>query len=139
MDRIPEQCLVAVHDGVRPLVSMDTIHLCFASAAQNGNAVPCVPVTETLRLVEEHGNRPVDRTKYRLVQTPQVFSGIMLKRAYQQEFRQGFTDDASVVESCGYPIYLVEGNPENIKITLKKDLAIAELLLRGTEDGQYHL
>jgi 2-C-methyl-D-erythritol 4-phosphate cytidylyltransferase len=139
LDCIPEQCLVAVHDGVRPLVSRDTIHRCFTAAAENGNAVPCVQIPETMRRIEEHTNRPADRAKYRLIQTPQVFAGSILKEAYRQGYQPGFTDDAGVVESCGYNIHLVDGNPENIKITLKQDFGIAEFLLRGMEDNQYHL
>ncbi len=139
LDGIPEQSLVAVHDGVRPLVSLDTIHRCFTVAEESGNAIPCVEIPETLRKLDEHGNRPADRTKYRLIQTPQVFTGTILKEAYRQEYQQTFTDDAGVVESMGYGINLVDGNPENIKITLKKDLGIAEYLLEGLEDTQYHL
>jgi 2-C-methyl-D-erythritol 4-phosphate cytidylyltransferase len=139
IDRIPEQCLVAVHDGVRPLVSMDTIQRCFTSAENNGNAVPCIEIPETLRVMEDEGNRPVDRTKYRLIQTPQVFFSGILKEAYHQAYQPGYTDDASVVESRGYRIHLVEGNPENLKITLKQDLGIAEFLLQGMDDNQYHL
>jgi 2-C-methyl-D-erythritol 4-phosphate cytidylyltransferase len=139
LDSIPEQGLIAVHDGVRPLVSLDTIHRCFTLAAEQGNAVPCVEIPETLRMMDEQGNRPVDRTKYRLIQTPQVFMSHILKEAYQQEYRHSFTDDASVVESRGYDIHLVEGNPENIKITLGHDLGIAEFLFREMEDNQYHL
>jgi 2-C-methyl-D-erythritol 4-phosphate cytidylyltransferase len=139
LESIPQTCLVAVHDGVRPLVSMETIHRCFDSAETSGNAVPCIEIPETLRVLDAENNHPVDRTKYRLIQTPQVFTGEMLKKAYQQEYKPGFTDDASVVESAGHRIHLVEGNPENIKITLKQDLGIAEFLLRGTDDNQYHL
>jgi 2-C-methyl-D-erythritol 4-phosphate cytidylyltransferase len=136
---IPDQCLVAVHDGVRPLVSLDTIHRCFIVAGDKGNAVPCVEIPESLRITDEQGNRPVDRTKYRLIQTPQVFISNILKEAYQQEYHPSFTDDASVVESRGYSIHLVDGNTENIKITLKQDLGIAEFLLQDMEDSQYHL
>lgn len=136
---IPEHCVVAVHDGVRPLVSLDTIRRCFMVAEEKGNAVPCVEIPETLRIIEEDGNKPADRTKYRLIQTPQVFKSSVLKEAYRQEYHPRYTDDASVVESRGHSIYLVEGNPENIKITLKKDLGIAEFLLEGMEDNQYHL
>jgi 2-C-methyl-D-erythritol 4-phosphate cytidylyltransferase len=139
LGHIPEQCVVAVHDGVRPLVSMDTIHRCFTVAEEKGNAVPCVEIPETLRIMDEQGSRPADRTKFRLIQTPQVFSSSILKEAYRQEYQQRFTDDASVVESGGYSINLVDGNPENIKITLKKDLGIAEFLLKVMEDNQYHL
>jgi 2-C-methyl-D-erythritol 4-phosphate cytidylyltransferase len=139
LDGIPEECLVAVHDGVRPLVSLDTIRRCFMTAAEKGNAVPCVEIPESLRMVDEQGNRPADRNKYRLIQTPQVFNSRILKESYRQEYHPRFTDDASVVESRGYSINLVEGNPENLKITLNKDLGIAEFLLKGMEGDQYHL
>ena len=139
LEQIPNQSLVAVHDGVRPLVSLDTIDRCFTAAGETGNAVPCLEIPETLRIMDEKGNRPVDRAKYRLIQTPQVFISSMLKEAYRQEYQACFTDDASVVESRGYRIHLVDGNPENIKITFKQDLGIAEFLLRGMEDNQYHL
>jgi 2-C-methyl-D-erythritol 4-phosphate cytidylyltransferase len=139
LDRIPDQSLVAVHDGVRPLVSTDTINRCFIAAAENGNAVPCVEIPETIRIMDEQGSRPVDRSKYRLIQTPQVFAANMLKEAYQQAYQQGFTDDASVVESKGNKIHLVDGNPENIKITLKQDLGIAAFLMQEMEENQYHL
>jgi 2-C-methyl-D-erythritol 4-phosphate cytidylyltransferase len=139
LNRIPDLCLVAVHDGVRPLVSADTIQRCFITAENKGNAVPCIEIPETLREIDDEGNRPVDRSKYRLIQTPQVFLSEILKEAYNQEYQPGFTDDASVVESRGNRIHLVEGNPENLKITLKQDLGIAEFLLQGMEDNQYHL
>lgn len=129
LDSIPEQSLVAVHDGVRPLVSMDTIHRCFVTAGETGNAIPCVEIPETMRIMDEHGNRPADRTKFRLIQTPQVFKSSLLKESYRQEYSPRFTDDASVLESRGYTINLVDGNPENLKITLNKDLGIAEFLM----------
>jgi len=132
---IPEHCLVAIHDGVRPLVSLDTIERCFTCAAESGNAIPCVEIPETLRLLEDHGNRQVDRSRYRLIQTPQVFESSILKRAYEQEYMPGFTDDAGVVENMGQLINLVEGNPENIKITLKKDLKIAASFIEGLVNG----
>jgi len=139
LESIPEQCLVAVHDGVRPLVSIETIHRCFAAAGESGNAVPCVEISETMRIIDEHGNRPADRTIYRLIQTPQVFISSILKESYRQEYHPRFTDDASVVESKGYTIRLVEGNPENLKITVNKDLGIAEYLMKDMDENQYHL
>jgi 2-C-methyl-D-erythritol 4-phosphate cytidylyltransferase len=139
LDNIPEDCLVAVHDGVRPLVSQDTIHRCFVIAAEKGNAVPCIEIPESLRIVDELGNRPADRTIYRLIQTPQVFNSSLLKESYHQEYHPSFTDDASVVESMGCKINLVDGNPENLKITLPQDLGIAEFLLKAMEGDQYHL
>jgi 2-C-methyl-D-erythritol 4-phosphate cytidylyltransferase len=126
---IPDNCLVAIHDGVRPLVSLITIDRCFREALIHGNAVPCVDIPETLRKIDEKGSLQVDRTTYRLIQTPQVFESGILKKAYLQEYRPDFTDDAGVVESLGYKIHLVEGNPENIKITYPKDLIVASSLL----------
>jgi 2-C-methyl-D-erythritol 4-phosphate cytidylyltransferase len=127
---IPDHCLVAVHDGVRPLVSTATIKRCFQSALKFGNAVPCLEIPETLRKIEESGNKQVDRANYRLIQTPQVFKSSILKKAYLQEYQKYFTDDAGVVESLGITIHLVEGNVENIKITYPKDLLIAASFLK---------
>jgi 2-C-methyl-D-erythritol 4-phosphate cytidylyltransferase len=128
---IPDNCLVAIHDGVRPLVSVDTISRCFVAAHRHGNAVPCIEIPETMRMLDGEESQLVDRSKYRLIQTPQVFIARILKLAYCQEYKVHFTDDASVVESLGTKIHLVEGNPENLKITLKKDMDIAGVLLKG--------
>ncbi len=127
---IPDDCLVAIHDGIRPLISLQTIARCFAAAKEFGNAVPCTEISETIRSVEAHGNFQADRGKYRLIQTPQVFKGSVLKQAYKQDYNEHFTDDAIVVESMGHKIHLVEGNADNIKITYKHDLIIAEALMR---------
>ena len=129
LDDIPDHCLVAVHDGVRPLVSSHTIGRCFEGALKWGNAIPCIEIPETLRMIEREISAHVDRSKFRLVQTPQVFESGLLKKAYAQEYQSHFTDDAGVFESMGHAIHLVDGNPENIKITLKKDLIIATALL----------
>jgi len=128
---IPDPSLVAVHDGVRPLVSLETIERCFRYAQEHGNAIPCVEIPETLRFIDGKDNRQADRALYRLVQTPQVFESSVLKKAYRHKYRQEFTDDAGVVESLGYTINLVEGNPENIKITFKKDMLIAASLVNA--------
>ena len=133
LDDIPDHCLIAVHDGVRPLVSTHTIGRCFEAALKWGNAVPCIEIPETLRLIERDISTQVDRLKFRLIQTPQVFESGLLKKAYEQEYQPHFTDDAGVFESMGHTIRLVEGNPENIKITLKKDLVIAAALLGGED------
>lgn len=122
--------LVAVHDGVRPLVSSQTIHDSFSTAEDYGTAVPSVSSRESLRMLTTDGSRAVDRNTYRLIQTPQVFRAEILKNAYQQPFRPFFTDDASLVEQAGNPIHLVEGNTHNIKITTPEDLAIAETLMQ---------
>lgn len=121
--------LVAVHDGVRPFVAHEVIRRTFEAAAASGAALPVVPVVETLRELQGSSSATRDRSRYRLVQTPQVFSLSLLRRAYEQPWRDTFTDDASVVEALGHPIALVEGNRENIKITTPFDLTIAKALL----------
>ena len=126
-----EQGVVAVHDGVRPFPAVGVIRDCFETARQTGTAIPVIPVVETIRHLENKVQRSktVPRDEYRLVQTPQAFDIQLHKRAYAQEYNDGFTDDASVVESLGHPITLVNGNRENIKITTPFDLTIAEALI----------
>lgn len=120
--------IVAVHDGVRPLVSQTTIDMVFEIAAINGNAIPYMDIVDSLRFVDSGSNKPVDRTKYKLIQTPQAFDCKIIKQAYEQEWNEFFTDDASIVEKSGTEINLVPGNIENIKITTPIDLKIAETL-----------
>lgn len=123
--------LVAIHDAVRPLVSFITLQRCFETAAHFGNAVPAITPVDSLRRLESDVSHPIDRDSCVLVQTPQVFDIASLKKAYQQPFSSSFTDDASVFEKAGHRIILVEGNRENIKITTKNDLLVAEALLSG--------
>ena len=118
--------VVGVHDGVRPFPSVEVIRCCYETARTAKAVVPVVPVVETLRHVAE-GTKP--RGDYRLVQTPQTFDIQLLKAANRQPYRDDFTDDASVVESYGHAIMLVDGNRENIKITTPYDLKIAEVLI----------
>ncbi len=125
--------LIAIHDGVRPLVSLETIRGCFKKAESEGNAIPVIDIPESIRKIENGKNHPVDRSKHKLIQTPQVFHSDMLLKAYEQEYDSKFTDDASVVESLGFSINLVEGNKENIKITTPADLVIAESYLKSTQ------
>ena len=123
--------LIAVHDGVRPLVAPSVIAACFAAAADGGAAVPVVPVVESVREVDaDGGSRPVDRTRLRVVQTPQVFHADVLRAAYCLPYDPRFTDDASVVEASGVAVRLVPGNRENIKLTTPMDLLLAEQLMR---------
>lgn len=121
------QGVVGVHDGVRPFPAIDVIHRCYDTARTAKAVIPVTPVVETLRHITE-GTKP--RGDYRLVQTPQTFDIQLLKAANRQPFSEAFTDDASVVESYGHAITMVEGNRENIKITTPFDLAIAETLCR---------
>lgn len=121
------QGVVGVHDGVRPFVSVETIRRCYETAREVKAVLPVTEVVETLRYTPE--NRNVFRGDYRLVQTPQVFDIQLLKEANKQQYKDSFTDDASVVEGIGQKVTMVEGNRENIKITTPFDIKIAEALL----------
>lgn len=121
--------LVAIHDGVRPLVSTAVIRRCFETAEKFGSAVPVVSNTSSLRLLTDGGSIPVSRKDIVIVQTPQVFRTELIREAYMQDYSEEFTDDATVLEKSGGKIRLVEGNRENIKITNPEDLLIASALL----------
>lgn len=126
-----EEGFVAIHDGVRPFVSTDTIARCFEAVEESYAVIPVMPVTDTLRYIDRQGGgKNVLRSDYRTVQTPQVFDLALLRRAFDQPYQDAFTDDASVVESLGCPVAMVEGNRENIKITTPFDIAVAETLLK---------
>jgi len=129
LQNLPSSSIVGIHDGVRPLVSLDTIARCFQLAEKNGTAVPVIPVSESIRRVDGEDSVSEERSKFRLIQTPQVFSSEILLDAYNLPFEETFTDDASVIEKAGYKIYLTKGNEENIKITFPRDLLIAEFFL----------
>lgn len=120
--------LVAIHDGVRPFVSIDTIRRCFDTAEKYGNAIPAISPTESLRILTDQGSLPVSRFNIKQIQTPQVFNAELIKKAYQQEYDNDFTDDATVLEKTGEKINLIEGNRENIKITNPEDLVISDAL-----------
>ncbi len=121
--------LVAIHDGVRPFVSIDTIKRCFETAEKLGNAIPCVAPADSLRVLNEQASIPLNRLNVRQIQTPQVFSAGLIKKAYMQEYGPEFSDDATVLEKSGERINLIDGNRENIKITNPEDLLISSALL----------
>lgn len=126
------QGIVGVHDGVRPFVSTDVIRHCYEAARVHKAVIPVTPVVETLRHINANGSGDnVLRSDYRLVQTPQTFDIQLLKQANKQQYRESFTDDASVVEGIGQKVTMVEGNRENIKITTPFDLVIAEALCKS--------
>ena len=131
LSKLPRQGLVAIHDGVRPLVSRALIRRTFEVAETSGAALPACPVTDSLRLLGEEGtSEAVERARYRAVQTPQTFDLSRLHRAYEQPFCPLFTDDASVCEAAHLgAITLVEGEETNIKLTTPRDLLLADLLL----------
>lgn len=123
--------LIAVHDGVRPFPSIQTIQACFDAAEKYGSGVPVTEVKESLREISGDTSKALIRSQYRLVQTPQIFQSEILHKAYDQEFHSGITDDASLAEALGISIKLVPGNDENIKITTASDLLYAEAMLRN--------
>lgn len=126
--------VVGVQDGVRPFGSVEMIKRCFDAAGEYPAVIPVIDSTDSLReVVDEDKSRIVDRSKIRLVQTPQVFDVNVLKKAYQTDFKEKFTDDASVVEAMGVDVHLVKGEVTNIKITMPLDLKIGELIVRDKE------
>ncbi len=130
LSMIQEPGLVAVHDGVRPFVSREVIAYCYEMALEKRAVIPVLDTIDTLRHIAEGGSVTVNRDQYKTVQTPQVFDSELLKEAYCQEYNTSFTDDASVVEALGIPVFLVPGNRENIKITTPFDLKVAASLLK---------
>ena len=127
---IPENAIALIHDGVRPLVGKQTIKRVIEKVKTDGNAIPIMPIVESVRRVNRTGSESVDRKNLFTVQTPQGFKGDIIKKAYNQNFDALFTDDASVVERMGITIHTVEGNRENIKITEPFDLKLAEFYLQ---------
>lgn len=121
---------IAVHDGVRPMVSNTTIKACFDAVKKEDAVIPVVYIKESLRKKLVDKTEMVDRTEYLLVQTPQCFKREIIKKAYELPFHEGVTDDASLVEQSGVVIYTVEGNEENVKITSQSDLLLAEVFLK---------
>ena len=130
LNKIEGDGLVAIHDGVRPLVSERIIESSFKLAAVNQSAIAAVQLKESIRRVDRENTQSVDRSIYRLIQTPQTFDIALIKKAYQSIEDGTLTDDASVVERAGHVVSLFDGSYENIKITTEEDLIIAEALLR---------
>ena len=126
---IEEESIIFVHDGVRCLVSKDLIHRCYKQAEETGTAIPAVSSKDSVRMVMEDGNHVLDRQKVQLVQTPQTFHSKILIPAYQIDYKDKYTDEATVVEAFGLKVSLVEGEETNIKITQPMDLLVAERLL----------
>lgn len=121
--------IIFVHDGVRPLVATQLIRTCYAAAQEFGSAIPVVPVTDSIRRLDEsQGSKTVDRESLRAVQTPQTFKGSILLPAFEQPYQSSFTDEASVVEAYGIKVHLVAGEKANLKITTPEDILFAAAL-----------
>ncbi len=131
LEKIPDGGLVAIHDGVRPVINSALIKTSFTIASNTGSAVPVIPLNESLRKLDnDNSNQQCDRDLYRLVQTPQTFEVKAIKEAYLQAEHQEFTDDAGVWEASGRKVTLFDGYQGNIKITTIQDLVLAEVLLK---------
>jgi len=131
LKQVKGDAIVAIHDAVRPLISPQLIETSFLEAERSGNAVLGVTPTDSVRkIISEEQTEALDRSKLMLIQTPQTFKLEQLRKAYQQPFRNDFTDDASVVERAGYAVHVIPGARENIKITYAEDLVIASLFMQ---------
>jgi len=137
LEHIPDGALVAVQDGVRPLMSVEKIRELFAAAVYVPALIPVLPVTDTLKVLEKRADgalmtsgERIDRSRIYGAQTPQIFHSELLKAAYSQGYDTLFTDDASVAEKYGIPLTFIEGERYNIKITTPEDLKVAKLLFR---------
>ena len=129
-----EDSVIFVHDAVRPLLSSSLINRCYDSVLEYGTAIPVVDCKDSVRIINENGNEVVERSTIKLVQTPQAFHGkILLPSFFGIDYKDKFTDEASVVEAFGLKVSLIEGEEENIKITKTTDLLIAEAILMRRE------
>ncbi len=126
---IEEECIVFVHDGVRCLLSVDLVHRCFDAAMEFGSAIPVVDCKDSVRIVKDDNSEVLDRDRIKLVQTPQTFHSKILLPAFKIDFKDKFTDEATVMEAFGLKVHLIAGEENNIKITKPTDLIIAEQLL----------
>lgn len=126
--------LVAIHDGVRPFIRLNILLNSFVAAERFGAVVTYVDSKDSVRLAEDGGNRALDRRNVKLIQTPQTFRLSVLRQAFDVPYDEHFTDDASVVESSGQAIHLIEGDYANIKITTPEDLALGEIILSKLEN-----
>ena len=126
---IDEESIIFVHDGVRCFVTNELINRCYDAAVELGTAVPVVDSADSIRVITKNGNKIFDRNKVKLVQTPQTFHSGILLPAFAIDYKDQFTDEASVVEAFGIKINLVEGDKNNIKITTPLDLELAKILL----------
>lgn len=133
---IEKESVIFVHDGVRCLVSRELIHSCYTQAAETGTAIPAITSKDSIRILQEEGNEAFDRNRVMLIQTPQTFHSKILLPAFQIDYKDKFTDEATVVEAYGMKVSLVEGDEANIKITRPADLLIAEKILM--ENSRQH-
>ena len=129
LEEISANSIVAIHDGVRPLVSASLIDRLISKAEDGIGVIPIIPIKDSIRKVDGENSTHLDRSKFYTVQTPQCFLSSDIKNAYAQKFSDYFTDDASVFESNGGKITAILGEEKNLKITTEEDLKITEGLV----------
>jgi len=127
--QVAENSVVFVHDAVRCLISVPLIHRCCKQAIEKGSAIPAVPATDSIRILNGTHHHVAERQQVRIIQTPQTFLSNIILPAFQQQYNEAFTDEATVVEAYGTNVFLTEGEYDNIKITRPVDLMIAEIIL----------
>jgi 2-C-methyl-D-erythritol 4-phosphate cytidylyltransferase len=133
--KVTEESVVFVHDGVRCLISPELIIKCYHQTLETGSAIPAVASTESVRIIHNNAHQPVNRNDVRIIQTPQTFKSSILLPAFQQEYKESFTDEATVVESGGTVVFLIDGEYQNLKITRPVDLVIAATILKERSLG----
>ncbi len=126
---IVDECIVFVHDGVRCLLTDDLVKRCFEAATKLGSAIPAINSKDSLRLLTSNGNKMLNRSKVKIIQTPQTFHSKILLPAFKIDYKPKFTDEASVVEAYGLKLNIIEGEENNIKITTPFDIQLAGNLL----------
>ena len=131
LQKVNNDGIVFIHDGARPLLSADLIRRCYRQTLEKGSAIPAIPVSESVRVVESGQSRPIDREQLRIIQTPQTFRTELILPAFEAQYHPSFTDEATVVEANGSAVHLIEGMYDNIKITIPEDMIIAEVLLNA--------
>jgi 2-C-methyl-D-erythritol 4-phosphate cytidylyltransferase len=131
-----DDCVIFVHDGVRCLLQTALIHSCYEAALETGTAIPVIDCKDSVRIINENESEPIDRQKIKLVQTPQTFHSKILLPAYSIDYKDQFTDEATVVEAFGLKVNLVGGDIHNIKITTPSDLFLAECLLEERQQTE---
>lgn len=134
LQMVEGESIIFVHDGVRCLLSTALVHACYHKAVETGSAIPVVKSKDSVRLLSAEGNEAVDRNKVMLVQTPQTFHSKILLPAFKIDYKDKFTDEASVVEAYGLKVSLVDGEETNIKITTPMDLLMAERILEESQE-----
>ena len=130
LQEVKEEAVVFVHDAVRCLVSANLIQRCYKQTVELSSAIPAITATDSIRLEKENYPEVVDRNLVKIVQTPQTFLSNILLPAFEQDYQEAFTDEATVVEAYGKKIFLIEGEKNNIKVTTPIDLIVAENLLQ---------